>query len=206
MRRVLIAAVASSLLTGAVIGAAAIAQSGGDDDKKPPPTMAQALKERQTERDKHLAAIAKRLDASAADLEKAVETVRSAELDQAVKDNKLTDAQRDAILACKDEPLTCDRSNLPAPRLERHALRKRDGRPNLGTLRREMQAKRTAFYAAVAKELGKETADVRRAFEAERPDRRERHGPGGRHMRGAMVMPAPGPGPGGPDGFGPGGP
>ena len=35
-------------------------------------------------------------------------------LDQAVKDNKLTEAQRDAILACDKAPLTCDRSNLPA--------------------------------------------------------------------------------------------
>ena len=204
MRRVLIAAVASSLLTGAVIGAAAIAQSGGDDDK-PPPTMAEALKEHEAARDGHLAAVARRLDVPASDLEKAIESAREAQLDQAVRDGRLSDAQRDAIRACKDAPLTCDRSNLPAPRLHRRGLRMREGRPDLRAMRREMRARRNAFFAAVAKELGKETADVRRAFEAERPraGRRGRHGPrglrgpGGPH--GDMVMPGPGPGgPGGP--------
>ena len=204
MRRILIAAVASSLLTGAVIAATGIAQSGDDDKKSPPPTMAQALKQHEAKRDQHLAAVAKRLDVSGDDLEKAVEKARSAQLDQAVQDGRLTDAQRDAIEACKDAPLTCDRSNLPAPRMKR--LRKGD-RPNFNTMRREMRTKRNAFFAALAKELGKETADVRRAFEAERPER----GPGGRggpHGPGGpgVVMMGPGPGPGGPGPGGPGGP
>src|SRR5688500_16479480 len=153
MRRILIVALASSLLTGAAIAATSIARSGDDDS--PPPTMAQALKQHETKRDQHLAAVAKRLDVSGADLEKAVENARSAQLDQAVKDGKLTDAQRDAIEACKDAPLTCDRSNLPAPRMHRRG----DGdRPSLSQLRRDMRGKRSemrtrrnAFFAAVAK-------------------------------------------------------
>jgi hypothetical protein len=215
MRRILIAAVASSLLTGAVIAATGVAQSGDDEKDKPPPTMAQALKDRESQRDKHLAAVAKRLDVSASDLKSALDKVRSSELDQAVEDGKLTSAQRAAIVACKTAPLTCDRSNLPAPRFERRKLRMREGRPDIRALRREMRAKHNAFFAAVAKELGKDAADVRKAFEAERAEmgvRRGRHGPGGPGGPGGphgMVMGAPGPGPGGPggpEGFGPGGP
>ena len=200
MRRILIAAVASSLLTGAVIAAAGIAQSG-DDKSTPPPTMAQALKKHEAKRDQHAAAVAKRLGVSSDDLRKAVEKVRAAELDQAVQDGRLTDAQRDAIEACKDEPLTCDRSNLPAPRMER--LRRGD-RPNFNAMRKEMRTKRNEFFAAVAKELGKDTADVRTAFEAERPERGP-GGPGRHHGPGGPGMIGPGPGPGGP-GPGPGGP
>lgn len=223
MRRTLIAALAASLLTAAAIAATGIARSG-DDEKKPPPTMAQALKDREAQRDEHLAAVAKRLDVSAADLESAIEKVRESELDQAVKDGRLTDAQRDAILACKAAPLTCDRSNLPAfgPHGDRRVIR-RARRPSPSTMRREMrsmrremQSKRNAFFAAVAKELGKDAANVRKAFEAERPDMGRPSGPGGPHGPGGpggpggphgLVGPGPGPdSPGGPDFGGPGGP
>lgn len=209
MRRALLAALAASLMTGAAIAATGIAQSGGGDDG-PPTTMAQAHKEREAERDKRAAAIAGRLGVSADDLKRAVEKARDAQLDQAVADGKLTSAQRAAIRACEDAPLTCDRSNLPAFRP------RRGGRPRMPTaaerrrMRTEHAARRDAFFAAVAKELGKEAADVRRAFEAERPDRgrRGRGGPGGPGGPGHHGPGGPGgPGFGGPDGpGGPGGP
>jgi hypothetical protein len=162
--------------------------------------MAQALKDRQTERDKHEAAIAKRLSVSAGDLSTAIEKARQAQLDKAVADKKLTAAQRDAIVACQADPLKCDRSNLPA-----HGPR-RGERPRMPTAaerrnhRTRENTERNAFFAAVGNELNKSAADVRKAFEAERPagGRGGPGGPGGHHGRG---------GPGGPEGFGgPGGP
>jgi hypothetical protein len=165
--------------------------------------MAQALKDRQTERDKHEAAIAKRLSVSAGDLSTAIEKARQAQLDKAVADKKLTAAQRDAIVACQADPLKCDRSNLPA-----HGPR-RGERPRMPTAaerrnhRTRENTERNAFFAAVGKELNKSAADVRKAFEAERPAGGRGGpggpgGPGGHHGRG---------GPGGPEGFGgPGGP
>src|SRR5215216_3249131 len=103
MKKVLIAAVASSLVTAAVIAATGIAGSG-DSKKKtsPPPTMAQALKDLEKQRDDHLARVAKRLDISTEKLKDAIEKVRKADLDEAVDAGRLTDAERDAILACKD--------------------------------------------------------------------------------------------------------
>jgi hypothetical protein len=192
MKRILIAAVASSLATGAVIAATGIAQDDNDDKTKPPPTMKQALADAEKQRDAGLARIAKRLDVSTEKLKESLEKVRAAELNAAVDAGRLTDAQRDAIKACKDNPLTCDRSNLPA---FRHGIKRARQR---GDLRREFRNRREDFFEALAKELGKDADDVQRAFLAERPrfGRRGRgfHGPGG---------PPPGPGgPGGPGGFG----
>jgi hypothetical protein len=192
------AAVAASLLTGAVVAATGIAGSGSSTSG-PPPTLAQAFKDRQTERDQHLANIAKRLSVSADDLSKAIDKARRAQLDQAVADNKLTAAQRDAILACQADPLKCDRSNLPAFGPRRGGQRPR--RPTAAQRRAHRNGEnteRTAFFAAVAKELNKDAADVRKAFEAERPAR----GPGG---PGGPDGPRGHHGPGGPDGP-PGGP
>jgi hypothetical protein len=205
MRRILIAALASSLLTGAVIAATGIAGSTKKAQSGPPPTMAQALKDHQAQRDQHLANVAKRLSVSPADLTAAIDKVRSAQLEQAVKDGKLTAAERDAILACKQAPLTCDRSNLPA--FVHHGIERgepkgeRRGHPPAGRPPREMSARRDAFFAALAKELGKNATDVRKAFEAERPAMdgpRGPHGPGGPEGPGPEGPPGPGPGFGGP--------
>jgi hypothetical protein len=215
MKRVLIAAVASSLVTGAVIAATGVA--GSTDTKKkasPPPTMAQALKDAEKERDDHLGRVAKRLDVSADKLKSAIEKVRRDELDAAVTAGRLTAAQRDAILACQDDPLKCDRSDLPAfggpggphggPGGPGHRERRGERRG----------ARRDDFLAALAKELDIDAKKVEAAFRAERPklQRGERHfgpgGPGGpRGLRGGPPPGGPGPGsfegPGGPP---PGGP
>jgi len=166
--------------------------------------MAQALKDRQTQRDKHTAAIAGRLNVSAQDLQAAIDKARRAQLDQAVTDGKLTAAQRDAIVACKDSPLTCDRSNLPAfgPRGGEKGLRKAPSRAAMRTQMRkmdtQMNARRDAFFAAVAKELNKTAAEVKAAFQAERPG-----GGPERHELGGPGRPGGPHGPGGPEG-GPG--
>jgi hypothetical protein len=192
MKKVLIAAVASSLVTGAVIAATGIAGSG-DTKKKtsPPPTMAQALKDMQKQRDDHLSKVAKRLDISTEKLKDAIDKVRKADLDAAVTAGRLTDAERDAILACQDDPLKCDRSNLPAF----------GGRGFHHGPRGEGRAKRQDFLANVAKELDIDADKVRAAFQAERP--RFRHdGPGRFFGPGGPRRGFHGPPPGGPDGDG----
>lgn len=215
MKRVLIAAVASSLVTGAVIAATGVAGSG-DTKKKtsPPPTMAQALKDMEKQRDDHLGRVAKRLDISADKLKDAIEKVRKDELDAAVKANRLTEAERDAILACQDDPLKCDRSNLPAfggPGRGFHVHRE-GGPGGPRGLRRKLDGKRDDFLAALAKELGIDADKVEKAFRAERPKFRGRgmrgHGPGGPPGFGPPPGGPGGPpgGPGGPDGGGPGAP
>ncbi len=187
MKKVLIAAVASALATAAVVAATGVAGSG-DTKKKtsPPPTMSQAFKDMQKQRDDHLSRVAKRLDISTEKLKDALDKVLKTNLDEAVDAGRLTAAQRSAILACKDAPLTCDRSNLPAFGRGFHpGMRGRGG------------AKGQDFLADLAKELDIDVAKVRAAFKAERPKF-------GRGMRGG--------GPGGPPGFrggpggGPGGP
>ncbi len=187
MKKVLIAAVASALATAAVVAATGVAGSG-DTTKKtsPPPTMSQAFKDMQKQRDDHLSRVAKRLDISTEKLKDALDKVLKTNLDEAVDAGRLTAAQRSAILACKDAPLTCDRSNLPAFGRGFHpGMRGRGG------------AKGQDFLADLAKELDIDVAKVRAAFKAERPKF-------GRGMRGG--------GPGGPPGFrggpggGPGGP
>jgi hypothetical protein len=191
MKRVLIAAVASALATAAVIAATGVAGSGDTKKTSPPRTMSQAFKDMQKQRDDHLARVAKRLDISTEKLKDALDNVLKANLAEAVDAGRLTDAQRDAILACQDAPLTCDRSNLPAF----------GGRGFHPGKRSEGRAKGQGFLADLAKELGIDVAKVRAAFKAERPKFRR----GGRGGFGAGGPPGlrggPGGGPDGPRGF-----
>jgi len=136
----------------------------------PPPTLKEEQAKREAERDAQLKKVADALSVSLADLKGALNGVEEDEL--------AADVKADAIKACKAAPLTCDRSNLPA-------YGHRRGGPGKD---------RDAFYAAVAKKLGKDTADVKKAFEANAPARGK--GPGGRGHGG----------PGGPGHGGPGGP
>ncbi len=143
----------------------------------PPPTLKAEQAKRDAARDAQLKKVGDALSVSLADLKDALKGVRDDDLAADVKANRLTQAQADAIKACEAAPLTCDRSNLPA-----------FGRGHGGPGKR---GDRAAFYAAVAKKLGKETADVKKAFEANRPARGGGRGHGG---------------PGGPGGRAPGGP
>src|SRR4051812_15681696 len=204
MKKVLIAAVASSLATGAVIATTGIAGSSDTKKTSPPPTMEQAMKDMQKKQDEVLGRVAKRLDISTDKLKAAIDKVEKAKLDEAVDSGKLTDAERDAILACKDDPLKCDRSNLPAfggpggPGFRHRG----PGGPRLHT---ERGAKRQDFFEDLAKELDIPAAKVKAAFRAERP--KFRRGERGFRTDGPRGFHGPGggpPPPGGPDG--PGGP
>ena len=148
--------------------------------------MSQAFKDMQKQRDDHLARVAKRLDISTEKLKDALDKVVKADLDKAVDSGRLTSAQRDAILACQDAPLTCDRSNLPA-----FGGRGRGFHPGP---RGEGRARGNDFLAALAKELGIDVAKVRAAFKAERP----KFGRGGRAASVPAARPTSAAGPVGP--------
>jgi hypothetical protein len=186
MRRFLLPVLAA-LISAAVVASISIAGSGtvtggagGSDPTKsrrsgPPPTMAEVFKKAQDQRNASLDRVAKRLDISGDRLRSALDEVMRDQLDAAVKANRLTDAQRDAILACKAAPLTCDRSNLPA-----FGPRGFGFGPGFGP---GFFGGRDAL-AALAKKLGKDEDDVRAAFMAERRERggrwphdRGHHGP-----------------------------
>jgi hypothetical protein len=206
MRRSIFTAVVACLLgalTVGAIGSAATSKKKSSSRKArttqttttssgPPPTLKEETAKRDAARDAQLKKVADALSVSLSDLKAALEGVRNDQLDADVKANRLTQAEADAIKACEDAPLTCDRSNLPAFGHGRgHGG---PGRPGDDS---------DAFYAAVAKKLGKDSADVKKAFEANRPARDDDgpgHGPGGRGHGGPGGPGMPG-GPGGP--FGP---
>jgi biotin operon repressor len=199
MKRALIAAMLSALATGAVLATVGFGASSptATSSKKssskssstatqsgPPQTMKQAYAEHEKRRAARQEKLADALGVSAAKLTDALEQIRKDKLAADVKANRLTQAQMDAILACEQAPLTCDRSNLPArgPGRGHHG-----GRKGMST-----------FAADLAKALGVDESKVEDALESARPERpagggMPGHGRGGRGGHG---------GPGGPGGFG----
>jgi hypothetical protein len=202
MRRIVIAAVlgALALATAAVTGG--FAASGSKQAASgPPPTLKQFRAARVKERDAHLDRVAKRVGKTGDELRAAIDAVRDEQLDALVKAGKLTAAQRAALKACETAPLTCDRSNLPAPRFERGERR--------GFGPHRFRAQRRDLIGAVAQKLGVDTSALRKAFAAERPKwrdgRRGHHdgpGPGRFGPGGAFAAPPGADGPGdGPEGL-----
>jgi biotin operon repressor len=128
MKRALIAAILSALATAAVLATVGFGAANKSSPAKksssrahraqtattPPPTMKEALADAEKRRAAQQEKLAKALGVSADKLQSALDSIKKKNLDQAVKDNKLTADERDAILACDKAPLTCDRSNLPA--------------------------------------------------------------------------------------------
>lgn len=200
MKRALVAAVLSALATGAVLATVGFgADSTATTSKKkssksaqstrsgPPKTMKQVYEEQQKLRAAQQKKLADALGVSVDELTKAQDKLQKDRLDADVKANRLTQAQADAILACKAAPLTCDRSNLPAggPR-GRHPFKN----GNAGS----------TFAADLAKALGIDKAKVESALKSTRPAHPKwQNRPTGGGMPGG-----PGPGRGG-HGHGPGG-
>ena len=134
MKRALAAAIAAALTTAAVLSASGLGATTSPKAKSrshhahragatgaqgakptgPPPTMAQALAAMQKQRDAQQKKLADALGVSVEKLQAALDTVEAKQLADAVKANRLTQDEVDAIKACKKAPLTCDRSNLPA--------------------------------------------------------------------------------------------
>jgi len=205
MKRALTAAVLSALATAAVLATVGFgaAEKSSTTKKssakgkssqtttatKPPPTMKEALAAEEKRRAANQEKLAKSLGVSVDKLQSALDAVKKKNLDQAVKDIRLTAEQRDAILACDKAPLTCDRSNLPAygfgggpghfggpggPVPGGRLLRRFRGGP----------AGSDSFVKDLAAELGISEDKVTSALNANRPSgpergfRRDGHGPG----------------------------
>ncbi|MFM9139632.1 MAG: hypothetical protein ACKOTH_03645 [Solirubrobacterales bacterium] len=126
MKRSIIAAFTAAFAMTSVLATVGLAKSGTGSSKRsgqktqqsqqsgPPQTMAEALAAEKKEHAARDAALAEKLGVSTSDLTDAQKAIRKENLDKAVAENRLTEAQRDAIVACEPDPLTCDRSNLPA--------------------------------------------------------------------------------------------
>ena len=219
MKRALVAALLSALATAAVlatVGFGANSTATTASKKKssksaqatqsgPPKTLKQVYDEMQTRRTAQDKKLADALGVSVDDLTKAQDKIFKDHLDAQVTANTLTQAQADAIIACKAAPLTCDRSNLPAGGPGRHHDRGGQG----------------SFAADLAKALGIDQSKVDSALKSVMPARPAwpKGGaptgggmPGGHggfgHHRGGPGGPGgpPDGGPGGPPGGGPGGP
>ena len=210
MKRALVAALAASLMTAAVLSASGIGATTSGKAKSrthhayrtgatgatgatgPPPTMAKVHADMEARRAAQQKKLADALGVSVDKLESALDAVQAKHLADEVAANRLTQAQADAIKACKKAPLTCDRSDLPA--FGGH------GGPGHGGMRGK-RGGRAADLSALATELGVSTDKLKAALKANRPQGAP--GPGG-HMRGGH-----GPGMGGmggpPPGMGSGG-
>jgi biotin operon repressor len=197
MKRALAAAMLSALATGAVlatVGFGAGSTTATTSSKKstkssatttsgPPKTMKQVQQEMEARRAEQQKKLAAALGVSTGKLTDALDQIKKDGLAADVKANRLTQAQADAILACDEAPLTCDRSNLPA-----------------GPHRRGGKGARGTMTADLAKALGVSEDKLQEAFESTRPDPPTRGVmPGGRGRGGH------GHGPGGPGGPGMGG-
>ena len=138
----------------------------------PPPTMSEMLAKRTAQKTAHQAALASELGVSAKQLSDAMDEVKSDKLDAAVAANKLTAAERTAIIACESAPLTCDRTDFPAGGPGGPGERGHRGGPNGGP---------AAIASALAAKLNLPQTTVAAALKKTRPARPagEQHGPRG---------------------------
>ena len=138
----------------------------------PPPTMSEMLAKRTAQKTAHQAALAAELGVSAKQLSDAMAAVKSDKLDAAVAANKLTAAERTAIIACESAPLTCDRTDFPAGGPGGPGERGHRGGPDGGP---------AAIASALAAKLNLPEATVVAALKKTRPARPagDQRGPGG---------------------------
>ncbi len=136
----------------------------------PPPTMSEMLAKHTAEKTARQAALATELGVSNRQLVDAMADVKSDKLDADVAANKLTAAQRTAIIACEGAELTCDRSNLPA-----------GGRGGPGHRGPRGEGGPAAMASALAAKLNLPVATVTAALKKVMPKRGEGHGPRGEH-------------------------
>ncbi len=191
MKRSIIAAFTAAFAMTAVLATVGVAKSGsgskGSGQKTqqsrqsgPPKTMAEVFAAQKKERADREAALAEKLGVSTSDVSDAFKAVRKDNLDKAVSENRLTEAQRDAIVACEPDPLTCDRSNLPAGPRGGPGHAGAPGKAGKDQLAKELAAKLNLDEAKVAAAL-KETMPRHRQGDGRRggPGPRGAGGPGG---------------------------
>lgn len=125
--RPLTSALAAALAAGTVVAVGAVADPGPDRPGQasaargwrmaPPPTRADAIRDAATARDELEATVAEELGVEPARVRSATRAVLARRLDEEVDAERLTAAQRDALLTCFDDPTGCDRGALPTSRL-----------------------------------------------------------------------------------------
>ena len=139
----------------------------------PPPTMSEMLAKRTAEKTAHQAALAAELGVTDKTLSDAMDAVKSDKLDADVAANKLTAAERTAIIACESAPLTCDRTDFPA------------GGPGERGQRGGPAGDKAAMASALAAKLNLPEATVTAALKKTQPARPDgapagaQHGPRG---------------------------
>ena len=152
MRRTLLTVLARCLAAAGVLSATALA---GRSSTSPPPTRAEVRAKHDAKRTARQDRIAQRLGKTGEAARRPA--ARSPTCSPAGAGRAPHRAQRDAILACRKAPLTCDGSDLPA-------------RP-----RAALRGLRRAFVRAVAAHLGVEVRALRAAQRAERGGHRRHH-------------------------------
>ena len=192
MKRSIIAAFTAAFAMTAVLATVGLAKSGSGSSKRsgqktqqtrqsgPPQTMAEALAAEKKRHDARDAALAEKLGVTTSELTEAQKAIRKENLDKAVAENRLTEAQRDAIVACEPDPLTCDRSNLPAGRPGGPGHAGAPGKAGKDQFAKDLAAKLNLDEAKVAAAL-KETMPRNGQGEGRRggPGPRGAGGPGG---------------------------
>jgi hypothetical protein len=145
--------------------------------------MSEMLAKRTAQKTAHQAALATELGVTTKQLSDAIDSVKSDKLDADVAANKLTAAQRTAIIACEGAELTCDRSDLPAGGPGGPGERGHRGGPNGGP---------EAMASALAAKLNLPEATVLAALKKTRPARPagQQQGPRGQHGPGGQRGPA----------------
>jgi len=113
-----------------------------------------------------LAGLAARLDVSEAELRRAVHavsrTLPEAELERAVDDGRITEAERDLLVRCAEDRAGCDRAEVRALVERLRGEVERDGLGALGAT-----GVKDRGLAALAGELGRDAGDVEAAVRAE---------------------------------------
>ena len=123
MSRIFTAALVAAMVAGAVVAATAIGESdeeqtraGSPRTKLVAPTRAQAIEAAAALRTRVNEELARRLGVPADRLLAAERALVDRQLAQAIDHGLLTAEQRDALLACFDNPTGCDRGGLPVQR------------------------------------------------------------------------------------------
>jgi hypothetical protein len=170
--RTIAAATASALLAGGAVAYTATAadthsttattSSAKQAKHGPPKTQGQKQAQRATRATARRARLAQSLGVTSAQLQAANDALSRRNLDARVAAGRLTAAERDALVACRAAPLTCDRTNVPARGGAKAAARKAARRKQHAG---QLQTRRAK---ALAGELHLDQAKVLAALKAQR--------------------------------------
>lgn len=184
--RPLTSALAAALAAGTVVAVSAVAEPGADRPARaaaakgwraaPPPTREQAIRQAADARDEFESLLAEGLRLEPAKVREAQRAIVARRLTEEVSAQRLTAAQRDALLACFDDPVGCDRAGLPAARLGESSPYALPATPlvvpqRLRPLRKELEARRRAARRRAAQQRRRRSAPRKRPAQVRRVPR-----------------------------------